>query len=47
MTKAIYIYPEDLGLSEYSEKWLAFIKKCGYISGTTWPYVVVIPIDID
>lgn len=28
--KAVTIYPEDIGTSQWSEKWITFIKKFGY-----------------
>lgn len=28
--KAVYIYPEDIGTSQWSEKWAIFVGKFGY-----------------
>jgi len=45
--KAINIYPEDIGCStEWSEKWVKFIRKFGYEDGTPWGYVTLVNIEI-
>jgi len=45
--KAVYIYPEDLRTHEYSDQWIAFIKKFGYVDGEQiWNCILVAPIDI-
>ena len=28
--KAVYIYPEDIGTTQFSEEWLNFIRKFGF-----------------
>lgn len=28
--KAVYIYPEDIGTNQWSEKWAIFVGKFGY-----------------
>lgn len=45
--KAVYIYPEDIGTTEYSETWLTFIRKLGFTGGEVWNHVLVTPIDIN
>jgi hypothetical protein len=43
--KAYTIYPEDIGMSEWSDKWIEFIKKMGYKDGeSVWQCVMVVPI---
>lgn len=45
--KATYLYPEDLGcVTEYSDKWIAFITKLGYKDGTPWIQVLIAAIEV-
>lgn len=50
--KAVYITPADLGCdSEYSERWILFIRKFGYkdmsTSGLPWYRLLLTEIQID
>lgn len=50
--KAIYILPSDLGCdSEYSDRWIAFIRKFGWVdintSGQPWYQLLVTEITIE
>lgn len=48
--KALYILPSDLGCdSEYSERWLTFIKKFGWVAtlGQPWYQLLVTEITIE
>lgn len=42
--KAVYLYPSDIGLDEYSEKWISLIKQFGYTDGTPWNYLLLVSI---
>jgi len=46
--KAVYIYPEDIGVStEYNDRWINFIMKFGYTTGTPWSCVLLTSIEIE
>lgn len=50
--KAVYITPSDLGCdSEYSDRWIAFIKRFGYVdiatSGQPWFRMLLTEITIE
>lgn len=49
MIKIKTIYPEDIGMNPYTDKWLQFIIKMGYVegSGSTWQCVQVIVVDTE
>lgn len=45
--KAIYIYPQDIGTTEWSNEWIKFIKKLGYKDGEpVWACALVCVIDL-
>ena len=46
--KAIYIYPEDIGVSDnYDSKWKLFIRKFGWQDGTPWACVLLAYIETE
>jgi hypothetical protein len=43
--KAVYIYPEDLGVDRWSEKWFEFTTKFGYTNrNAPEPSILVVEI---